>query len=81
VTRIRGEELTSVDSLNGLLLLGACVVLSGLLGLESGLGAVDIEVAVVVHSLLERVSLPAEDVVTVSSRATGWGVSDPFTLL
>lgn len=39
--------------------------------MEAGSGAVVVEVAALVHGLLEGVILPAEDVVTVSSRATG----------
>jgi hypothetical protein len=62
-----------------LLLLLAGVVLSGLLGSEAGLGASSIEVAVVVHGLLERVLLPPEEVVTVSSRATG--ISGQYIML
>jgi hypothetical protein len=64
------EVLTAVNLFGGLLLLLASVVLSGLLDSETGLGASGVEIAVVVHSLLERVTFPTEDVVAVCSRAT-----------
>ena len=62
--------LTSVDVFGGLLLLLAGVVLIGLLGVKASSRAVVVEVAAGVHGLLERVALPAEDVVTVGSRST-----------
>lgn len=68
---VQGAVRTSVDLLRCLLLLGACAVLGVGLGGEAGLGAVLVEVAVVVHGLLERVALPAEDVITVGGGATG----------
>lgn len=49
----------------------AGVVLGGLLDGETGLGASDVEIALVVHGLLERIALPAENVITVSSSSTG----------
>jgi len=52
------------------LLDGASVVLLGCLVGEAGGRAVSVEVAVLVHGLLERVGLPAEDVVTVGGGAT-----------
>jgi hypothetical protein len=64
VRRGRGT-LTAVDVLGCLLLLGARAVLGVGLGGETGLGAGGVEVAVVVHGLLERVAFPAEDVVAV----------------
>jgi hypothetical protein len=62
--------LTSINVLNGLLLLLAGVVLSRLLGGEASLGAGSVEVAVVVHGQLKGVAFPAKDVVTVGSRST-----------
>jgi hypothetical protein len=63
------------------LLDGAGVVLLGGLGRETGGGAVLVEVAALVHGLLEAVALPAEDVVTVGSRATARLVSHvPFDI-
>jgi len=69
------QKLTAVDGLGGLLGNGASVVLLGRLVVEAGSGAVVVEVAALVHGLLEGVVLPAEDVVTVSSRATGKNLS------
>ena len=54
---------------------GASVVLLGRLGSEAGRRAVLVEVAALVHCLLEAVALPAKDVVTVCGRATSWLVS------
>lgn len=65
-----GRGLTAINVLGGLLLLLASAVLRGCLDSETGLGAGGVKVAVVVHGLLERVAFPAEDVVTVSGRAT-----------
>lgn len=64
------RRLTSIDILNGLLRLLASVVLSRRLRRKAGLGASIVKVAAVVHSLLKRVALPAENVVTVGSRST-----------
>lgn len=61
---------TAIDRLLGHLLLGASVVLGRLLGMESGSRAVSVQVAAVVHGLLEGVGLPAEDVVAVGGGAT-----------
>lgn len=66
----KGEKLTAVNLLGCLLLLLAGVVLGRLLDGETGFGAGDVEIALVVHSLLERVSLPAEDVITVGGGTT-----------
>ena len=60
-------KLTAINLLGSLLLLLARIVLRGLLDRKASLGARGVEVAVVVHGLLERVALPAEDVVTVCS--------------
>ena len=57
--------LTSVDILLGLLRLRASAVLVGGLNSKASLGAGYIQVATVVHGLLERVTLPAEHVVTM----------------
>jgi hypothetical protein len=62
--------LTAVDVLRSLLLLLASIVLSGLLDGKTSLGASSVEIAAVVHCLLEGVGFPAEDVVTMCSRAT-----------
>lgn len=64
------RELTAVDVLGGLLLLGAGAVLGIGLGGEASLGACVVEVAAVIHGLLERVAFPAEDVVTMSGGTT-----------
>jgi hypothetical protein len=64
------ERLTAVDLFRSLLLLLASIVLSGLLDGKAGLGASGVEVTVVVHGLLQAVTLPAEDVVTVRGSAT-----------
>lgn len=63
-------ELTSVNCLWCLLLLGACIVLIGRLGMNACCRTILVEVAVLVHSQLESVVLPAEDVVTMCCRAT-----------
>ena len=63
-------RLTSVNCLWCHLCLGACVVLSICLFVDACLGAVGVEVAVVVHSRLESISLPAENIITMCSRAT-----------
>ena len=69
--------LTAINLLGSLLLLDACVVLVGGLGCDTGGGAVLVEVASLVHGLLERVALPAEDVITVSgSTAEVHGVDE-----
>lgn len=60
------------------MLLCAGAVLSRGLDSKTGLGAGGVEVAVVIHTLLERVGLPAEDVVTVGSSATG--MSQPLPI-
>jgi hypothetical protein len=65
---LKNKILTAVDRLRSLLLLLASVVLSGLLNGETSFGASGVEVAVVVHGLLERVAFPTEDVITVCSR-------------
>ena len=62
--------LTAVNILGSLLLLLARIVLRRLLDGETSLGASGVEVAVVVHSLLEGVAFPTEDVVTMRGRAT-----------
>ncbi len=54
-----------------MLLLGAGAVLGVGLGGETCLGACGVEVAVVVHGLLEGVAFPAKDVVAVSGGTTG----------
>lgn len=64
-------ELTAVDVLRGLLLLGARAVLGIGLGGEAGLGARFVEVAAAVHGLLEGVAFPAEHVVAVGGGTTG----------
>lgn len=64
------KPLTSVDGLGGLLIDGASVVHLGFLGGDTGGRAVGVEVAVVVHGLLEAVAFPAEDVIAVGSGAT-----------
>jgi hypothetical protein len=66
----RKRKLTAVDILGSLLGHGAGAVLRLGLGGDAGLGAVGVEVALVVHGLLERVALPAEDVVAVGGGAT-----------
>lgn len=67
-----GEGLEpAVDILRSLLLLVASVVDIGALFVDAGRGAVLVEVAVLVHGLLERVTLPAEDVVAVGGRTSG----------
>jgi len=63
-------KLTAIDILGSLLGLGAGAVLRLGLGGDAGLGAVGVEVALVVHGLLECVALPAEDVVAVGGSAT-----------
>ena len=63
-------KLTAIDVFGCLLLLGAGAVLSICLGGKTSLGAGSVEVATVVHGLLERVALPAEDVVTVGGGST-----------
>ena len=73
-------QLTVVDLLGSLLLVDASVILGGGLGGEAGGGAVLVEVAALVHGLLEGVALPAEDVVTVGGRATGQIISRPSSL-
>lgn len=64
--------LTAVNILGSLLFLGAGAVLVGGLGVDAGGSAVGVESARadVVHGLLEGVAFPAEEVVTVGSRAT-----------
>jgi len=63
-------KLTAVNILWSLLLLLASIVLRGLLNSKTSLGAGGVEIAVVVHGLLEGVAFPTEDVVTVRCRAT-----------
>ena len=46
------------------------------MGGDAGLGAVYVEVTLVVHGFLERLVFPAEDVITMGSRSTGVSVSD-----
>lgn len=48
----------------------ARIVLSGCLNGKASLGAGSVKVAVVIHSLLERVAFPSEDVIAMSGRAT-----------
>lgn len=67
------KRLTSVDGLWRLLLDLACAVLGRRLGVDAGLGAVRVEVAAVVHGLLERVALPPEHVVSVGGGASVQG--------
>jgi hypothetical protein len=62
--------LTAVNVLRCLLLLLASVVLGGLLDCKASLGASGVEVAVVIHGLLERVTFPTENVVAVCSGTT-----------
>ena len=52
------------------MLLGASAVLLGGLDGQTSLGASLVEVAAVVHGQLQRVVLPAEDVITVGGGAT-----------
>ena len=66
------QKLTAINGLWSHLGLGARIVDLRLLVVDTSLCAVLVEVAVVVHSLLEGVVLPAEDVVTVGSRTTGF---------
>lgn len=68
-------SLTAIDRLLGLLRLSAGIVRSSCLGLEASLGAVGVEVAVVVHGELQGVALPAEDVVTVGGRTSIIGIT------
>jgi hypothetical protein len=64
------ERLTAIDFLGCLLLLLASIVLSGLLNGETGLGTSGVEVAVIIHGLLQTIALPSEDVVTMGGSAT-----------
>jgi hypothetical protein len=64
------KRLTAINLLGCLLLDGAGIVLVGGLGSEAGSRAILVQVAVLVHGLLQGVTLPAEDVVTVSGSAT-----------
>ena len=66
------QKLTAINGLRSHLGLGARIVDFWLLGVDTSLSTVDVEIAVVVHSLLEGVVLPAEDVVTVGGRTTGF---------
>jgi hypothetical protein len=68
--KIRRHELTAINGLGGDLGLLASVVLSGLLEGKASGGARIVQIAAVVHGALESVSLPAEHVITVGSRAT-----------
>ena len=62
-------KLTAINILGSLLLLLASIVLRGLLDGETSLGASGVEVAIVVHGLLQGVGFPTEDVVTVLTKA------------
>lgn len=62
--------LTSVDILLGLLLLCAGAVLVGSINGKTSLGAGCVQVATIVHGLLERVTLPAEHVVAMGCWTT-----------
>lgn len=65
------SRLTAINVLGCLLFLGAGAVLGIGLGGETCFGACVVEVAVVVHGLLEGVAFPTKDVVTVSGGTTG----------
>jgi hypothetical protein len=52
------------------LLLLASIVLSGLLRMQTCSRAVHVQVAIVVHGLLQAVTLPAEEVISVSGSST-----------
>lgn len=49
---------------------GAGVVLGGGLSSETSFGAVRVEIAVVIHRFLKTVTLPSEDIITMSSGST-----------
>ncbi len=60
---------TAVNNLGCLLGLGAGAVLFGGLSSDASRRAVLVQVAALVHGLLEGVALPAEDIITVGSSA------------
>lgn len=62
--------LTSIDRLDRLLPLFACIVLRGLLCSQTSPGACIVEVATVVHGFLEGVAFPTENVVAMRGGAT-----------
>lgn len=64
------SKLTSINRLLSLLRLDAGVVRISGLGFQASRRAVFVQVAATVHSLLEGVAFPTEDVVTVGSSAT-----------
>jgi len=60
----------SINRLWCLLFDGTCIVLGGFLGGETCFRAIYVEVAAVVHGLLETVALPSENVITMGGGTT-----------
>nr|pir hypothetical protein B1D4.120 [imported] - Neurospora crassa [Neurospora crassa] len=68
------EKLTAINRLRSLLLDSASIILRRSLRSQTSRRAVLIKVAALVHGLLKRIALPAEDVVTVGGGATVFAV-------
>lgn len=75
-----GKKRTAINRLRSLLLESASVILSRSLGRQASRRAVLVEIAALVHGLLEGVTLPAEDVVTVGGSATVFTLSASLSL-